>query len=333
MRGFCFYFFMSTFVDQITINAKAGDGGNGVVRWRQEKFKPRGGPAGGNGGNGGSFYVRAVRDVARLGKYTGVPLFKAEDGEVGKGLSQHGKNGEDFYLEVPVGSRVTDLAKGRTVELLEEGEEIKILQGGRGGYGNEHFKTSTNRSPQEAVRGTKGEAGELRIDLSLVVDVGLVGFPNAGKSTLINLLTNARSEVGAYQFTTKVPHLGAFYGFLIADIPGLIEGASDNKGLGHTFLRHITKTKMILHLISLESDDVLKDYAVIRKELSQYSEDLSNKKEWIVLTKSDLVSAEKVAKIVKSIDKNDNRVFVINENDQSSIKDLRDKLVRTLENR
>ncbi len=324
---------MSTFVDQLNITASAGNGGDGVVRWRHEKFKAKGGPAGGNGGNGGSFYVRAVRDVARLSKYTGKLSFAAEHGAPGRGLSQHGKNGEDFYLEIPIGSRVTDVASGQSFELLEEGQEVKILRGGRGGYGNEHFKTSTNRSPQEAVKGTKGEVGEFLIELSLVVDIGLVGFPNAGKSTLINLLTNAKSEVGAYQFTTKVPHLGAFYGFLIADIPGLIEGASKNKGLGHTFLRHITKTKMILHLVSLESEDLERDYRIIRNELATYSEVLADKEEVIVLTKSDLVTKEELKEALKIFDKNENHVFVISQNDASSVKDLRDELVRTLENR
>jgi len=324
---------MSTFVDQLTITASAGDGGDGVVRWRHEKFKAKGGPAGGNGGNGGGFYVRAVRDVARLGKYTGKLSFEAESGAPGRGLSQHGKNGDDYYLEIPIGSRVTDTSSGQSVELLEEGQEVKLLRGGRGGYGNEHFKSSTNRAPQEAVKGTDGEKGEFLIELSLVVDVGLVGFPNAGQSTLINLLTNSKSEVGAYQFTTKVPHLGAFYGFLIADIPGLIEGASNNKGLGHTFLRHITKTKMILHLVSLESTDVLHDYKVIRNELAVYSDTLASKPEVVVLTKSDLIDSQEIEEIVKIFDKNENRVFVISQNDESSIKELRDELVRILENR
>lgn len=318
------------FVDEITIEAKAGDGGDGVVRWNREKFKPKGGPAGGNGGKGGDVYVRAVRDLNRLAKYTGAKLFKARDGDDGRSNSQHGKGSDDLYIDIPVGSTVTDSTRGRSVELTQEGETQMILKGGQGGLGNEYFKSSTNRAPQQATKGEKGEYGRLKIELSLVVDVGLIGLPNAGKSTILNLLTNAKSQVGAYQFTTLEPHLGALFEFTIADIPGLITGAAAGKGLGHKFLRHISKTKMLLHVVSLEHDEPKKAYYTIRKELSDYSESLLDKEEWIILSKKDLVEQDKIDTVLKDIDNTKNRVFVVSEIDPESVKVLRDELVKEL---
>lgn len=318
------------FVDSITLQMKAGDGGNGVTRWRHEKFKPMAGPSGGNGGRGGDVLLKAVRDVNLLAKYTGDKLFMAERGEDGMGGSKFGKNGKDLIVEVPVGSIVTDVDRERVYELLTEGEVVKVLKGGSGGIGNEQFKSATNRSPEESTHGRKGEEGEFQIELSLVVDVGLVGMPNAGKSTLLNTFTNAHAKVGAYPFTTLEPHLGDLYGFILADIPGLISGAAEGKGLGHTFLRHISRTKMILHLVSLETDDALDRYYTIREELSAYSKELSKKEEWIVFTKSDLASKDYIEKVVREIDKNEKRVFVISAHDGSGLKELQDSLVRHL---
>lgn len=318
------------FVDSITLQMKAGDGGNGVTRWRHEKFKPMAGPSGGNGGRGGDVLLKAVRDVNLLAKYTGDKSFVAERGEDGMGGSKFGKNGKDLIVEVPVGSIVTDVDRERVYELLTEGEVVKVLKGGSGGIGNEQFKSATNRSPEESTHGRKGEEGEFQIELSLVVDVGLVGMPNAGKSTLLNTFTNAHAKVGAYPFTTLEPHLGDLYGFILADIPGLISGAAEGKGLGHTFLRHISRTKMILHLVSLETDDALDRYYTIREALSAYSKELSNKEEWIVFTKSDLASKDYIEKVVREIDKNEKRVFVISAHDGSGLKELQDSLVRHL---
>lgn len=318
------------FVDEIRIRAKAGDGGDGVVRWRREKFKPMSGPAGGNGGNGGNVYVRAVRDLSLLSKYTGAKEFKAKDGEAGRGLSQFGKNSDDLYIDVPIGSRITDIERERVFELNEEGQTELILKGGRGGLGNEYFKSSTNRSPEQSTKGKIGEEGEFLIELTLVVDVGLIGMPNAGKSTLINNFTNAQSAVGSYQFTTLEPHLGDLYGYVLADIPGLIEGASSGKGLGHKFLRHITRTKMLLHLVSLESEDPIKDYYTILNELSNYDQTLVNKEEWIIFTKKDLISSEKLDTIIKDIDTNQKRVFVISNNTGEGVKELQNTLVQHL---
>lgn len=318
------------FVDELRIKAKAGDGGDGVVRWLREKFKPMSGPAGGNGGDGGNVYVRAVRDLSLLGKYTGSKEFKAKNGETGRGLSQYGKGSEDLYIDVPIGSKITDLDRDRVFDLTEEGQAEMILKGGRGGLGNEYFKSSTNRSPEQSTLGKPGEEGEFLIELTLVVDVGLVGMPNAGKSTLINSFTNAKSAVGSYQFTTLEPHLGDLYGYVLADIPGLIEGASAGKGLGHKFLRHITRTKMILHLVSLESDDPTKDYYTILNELSNYGESLTEKEEWIIFTKKDLISQDKLDTLLKDVDKIEKRVFVISNESGEGVKDLKDALVQHL---
>lgn len=315
------------FVDEITIYAKAGDGGNGVVRWRHEKFRAKGGPAGGDGGRGGDVFVRAVKDLNYLAKYTGNKEFVAENGVAGLKNSLEGKDGDILYIDIPVGSRVTDLGRDRSFELLEEGETERILKGGSGGYGNEHFKSSTNTTPEESTPGKEGEEGNFLIEVSLVVDVGLIGFPNAGKSTLLNQLTNAKSRIGAYPFTTLEPHLGDCYGITIADIPGLIAGAAAGKGLGHKFLRHVSRTNMLLHLISLESEDVEKDYYTIREELSEHSESLTEKEEWIILTKKDLVNEADIEAKRKALAKTEKRVFVISENDADSVKELRDALV------
>jgi len=318
------------FVDEIDITAKAGDGGDGVVRWHRAKFKPKGGPAGGNGGDGGDVYVRAVRDLNVLSKYTGAKTFRAENGEHGGGTSKHGKGGIDTVIDVPIGAVVYDTTRERTYELFEEGRTEKILAGGHGGLGNEYFKSSTDRAPEKSTKGTKGEAGTFHIELSLVVDVGLIGMPNAGKSTLLNAFTNATSRVGAYQFTTLQPHLGDLFGYTIADIPGLIKGASTGKGLGHTFLRHIQRTKMLLHLVSLEHDDPKKVYYTIRDELSNYDKTLEEKEEWIILTKKDLVNQQIINSVRADIDKLEKCAFVISENDHTSIKNLQDALVKRL---
>jgi GTP-binding protein len=323
---------MAKFVDQLTLFAKAGDGGDGVVRWRHLKFKPKAGPAGGNGGNGGDVYVRAVCDRNQLAKYTGKKEFLAEDGQPGAGNSLYGKAGEDCYIDLPVGSKVYDRTHDRSVELTYEGETVKILNGGQGGFGNEYFKSSTNRSPQQATPGKGGESAELQVEVSLIVDVGLIGQPNAGKSTLLNALTNARSQIGAYPFTTLEPHLGDLYGYLLADIPGLIAGAATGKGLGHTFLRHVTRTKMLLHLVSLEHEDPVQAYQTIREELSTYDISLLDKEEWILLTKKDLVTEPYISDTKKKFDKFEKRVLVISENDPESIKNLSDALVQRLAN-
>lgn len=318
------------FVDELTIYAKAGNGGNGVVRWRQEKYKPKAGPSGGDGGRGGDVVIRAVADINQLSKYTGNKSFFAEDGGAGMRDSLTGKNGSDTIIDVPVGSKITDVDRNRVIELTTVGETQRILKGGGGGFGNEHFKSSTNVSPVESTNGHQGEAGNFLIEVALMVDIGLVGLPNAGKSTLLNSVTNASSRIGAYPFTTLEPHLGALYEFTIADIPGLIEGAAEGKGLGHKFLRHVSRTKMILHLVSLESASPENDYYTIREELTQYDKSLASKEEWIILTKKDLVNKEVIERVQTALAKTKNRVFVVSHEDADSFKQLRDTLVSHL---
>jgi GTP-binding protein len=307
------------FRDELTITASAGKGGNGVVRWRREKYRPKAGPAGGNGGRGGSVYVQAVPDVNKLAQYVGDTHFVADDGGAGQNQSMHGRNADDLYISVPVGSRVTDVDRDRTVMLEQVGESVKILRGGPGGLGNEQFKSSTNVAPEESTDGTAGESGTFLIEVLLVVDIGLIGLPNAGKSTLLNELTNARSAIGAYPFTTTEPHLGALHTLIIADIPGLIEGASSGKGLGHRFLRHVSRTKMLLHLVSLEEADPLAAYHTVRNELALYDSALAEKEEWIILTKSDTVSQSRVDEIMNGFNDSHQCVFVVSQYDDASI--------------
>ncbi|MCD5381970.1 MAG: GTPase ObgE [Candidatus Pacebacteria bacterium] len=317
------------FVDELEITAKAGNGGDGVVRWRREKFKPMGGPAGGNGGRGGDVYIRAVHDLSILSKYTGSKAFAAEDGEAGRNQSQHGHDGADCYIDVPVGATVRDIARDRTYTLDTVGATEKILLGGHGGLGNEYFKSSTNRAPEKATPGKQGESGAFMIELALLVDVGLIGLPNAGKSTLLNTLTNAKAAVGAYPFTTLEPHLGDLYGVLLADIPGLIEGASDGKGLGHKFLRHVTRTKMVLHCVSLENQDPVAVYTAVREELVAYDKSLAKKPEWIVLTKTDINTDETVVQqLIDTFAAHAARVFVVSAHTGEGIKTLSDALTK-----
>jgi len=319
------------FIDELVIKAEAGRGGDGVVRWRREKRVDHGGPAGGNGGRGGDVYMRAVRDLSLLSRYTGSKEFKAQNGGSGEKKSQYGKNGEDMYIDIPVGSTVTEHDRERVYTFFKEGETHKILKGGRGGLGNEHFKSATNRSPEEVTLGKKGEKGVFTIELSLIVDAGFVGFPNAGKSTMINALTNTSARVGAYPFTTKEPHLGELYGYILADIPGLIEGASEGKGLGHKFLKHVARTKMILHCVSLEHEDPLAVYDLIRNELGKFDSELLKKEEWVLLTKSDLVDESTcnntISKFIKSGQHN---VFVVSAESKSGIKGLSEALTQHL---
>ncbi len=219
------------FVDEITIQAHAGRGGNGVTRWLRNKETARGGPSGGDGGRGGDVVLKGVRDLAALSTYRFEKSFRAEDGAAGENQNKHGKNGEALILRVPVGTLATT-SDGEAVEIKEHDEEIIIFKGGRGGLGNANYKSSTNQNPFKQTDGREGQGGDIFFTLKIIADAGLVGLPNAGKSSLLNALTRAKSKVGAYPFTTLEPNLGVFYGYILADIPGLIEGASDGRGLG-----------------------------------------------------------------------------------------------------
>lgn len=316
------------FIDELTIEVKAGDGGDGVVRWRHEKFKEYGGPSGGDGGNGGDVYIRAVRDVHLLSRYRTNKKFEAQRGEDGGIKSLFGANGEDLDILLPVGSIITNTKTEEKIFLQNEDERILLLKGGRGGRGNESFKSSVNRAPKEFTKGYPGQEGEFFIEVELIADIGLIGLPSAGKTSLLNELTNATGKVGAYPFTTLEPNLGEFYGYIISDIPGLIEGASEGKGLGHKFLRHIRRTKILVHLVGLDNEDPELAYKTIKKELGQFDQELLNKKEIIVLTKTDIINDKKeVEKIVKKMKKLNPMVLTASLYDEESIKSLQNFLL------
>ena len=289
-------------LDKVTLQISAGKGGDGVVRWRKEKGIPYGGPAGGDGGKGGDVYLKVIRDVYALGQYRQKTVWSAKEGESGKKRSMHGANANDLYLEVPLGSIVYNRDYDIRYNCDKDGELIKILRGGQGGLGNEKFKSATNRAPEEYTKGSRGESGIFDIELQLIADVGIIGKPNAGKSSLLNALTRASAKVADYEFTTLEPNLGAFYGYVLADIPGLIEGASEGKGLGHKFLRHIKRTSKLLHLVSASEEDVAATYNTIRKELEAYDKDLISKDEIVVLSRIDTIDEKEVKDKVKQLE-------------------------------
>lgn len=318
------------FIDEVAFHVKAGKGGSGVERWLHEKGKEFMGPAGGNGGKGGDVYIEAVRDIGILVNYKNVKLLEAENGGDGGKKSMDGKNGDDLMIKLPIGSVVYNHDTEQQYELLKEGEKILILKGGRYGLGNEHFKASTNQRPLQTTEGREGEEADLHVELRLVVDAGFVGFPNAGKSSLLNALTRAKAKVASYQFTTLEPNLGDMFGFILADIPGLIEGASEGKGLGDKFLRHIERTKVLIHCISLENEDITTAYKTIRKELEVFDPKLIEKKEILLLTKTDLIDEKTLKVRLKEAKKlNPNVLFVSVINDEQ-VKTLRDDLIKML---
>ena len=291
-------------VDEITLVAKAGKGGDGVVRWLHVKGIEFAGPSGGNGGDGGDVYIRAVRDINLLARYRSEKKFAAGDGNPGENRKKTGAGGDDFTIDLPVGSVVRNKTTGEIFELTENGQTFLILKGGRGGAGNAVFKSSTNRSPEQFTPGARGEEAELAVELRLIADAGLIGLPNAGKTSLLNALTRAEGKVASYAFTTLDPNLGALYEFVLADIPGLIEGAAEGKGLGFKFLRHISRTHLLVHCVSLESEHPLEDYKVVRKELELFEGGLLLKKqELIVLTKSDSRDTQYIKEISDSFQK------------------------------
>ena len=301
-----------------------------MVRWRHLKGKEYSGASGGDGGKGSNVYAKAVRDVSILARYKNTKNFEGEKGEDGMKDSKRGKSGKDLVIDLPLGAVVTNLNTGKRTHLLKEGEVVSLLKGGNGGYGNEHFKASTNVTPKQSTKGKPGEEADFLIELELIADAGLVGLPNAGKSSLLNELTKAKSKIGSYAFTTLEPYLGDMEGFILADIPGLIEGASEGRGLGHKFLRHIKRTKIILHCISMESENIENDYQTIRNELENYDAELLGKKEIVILTKTDLTDPESLKKTIKKISKENPDILSATVYDNESIKRLKDDLIKIL---
>ena len=309
------------FIDDITIKVRAGNGGAGAVAFNKNLNQY--GPAGGTGGGGGSVYFEGSSDLGILAAYRFKKEFAADDGENGHGQFRDGVSGEDLLLPVPVGTVVHNLTTGTDQEITAIGERTLIAKGGRGGRGNFHFRSSTNQRPKRFDYGTPGENFTLRLELKLIADVGIIGLPNVGKSSLLNELTNAKSRVANYPFTTLEPNLGVYYELILADIPGLIEGASAGKGLGIKFLRHIERTKVIFHIISAEAVDPAEDYAVVRKELGTYNKALLLKKEYIFLGKSDTVSTAELKKKIRALQKLKSPVKAFSIHDYASVEAIK----------
>ena len=290
------------FVDRVEIHVKAGDGGRGAATFRREKYVPKGGPDGGDGGDGGSIIVRADQNADNLAGLTMKKHWKAKNGEAGMAAKCAGKNAGDIVLLVPPGTIIRDRDRGNLLkDLVEPGEEVVIAKGGKGGRGNVHFKSSTNRAPRQFEPGEDGEERWVSLELKVIADAGLVGFPNAGKSTLLSRLSRATPEIASYPFTTKHPNLGIVTagdaGFVIADLPGLIEGAAQGVGLGHEFLRHVERTRVLVHLVEpfpTDSSDPVRNYHLIRKELADYIIPLTGKPEIVCVSKAELTGAEEV---------------------------------------
>jgi GTP-binding protein len=296
------------FVDRVEISIKAGDGGDGALSFRHEKFIDKGGPDGGDGGDGGDVLLVSSNNQNTLANFRYQKLLKAQDGQPGTERRKHGKNGKDLIIKVPVGTMVLDKEGKVLADLISDGQQSVIAQGGKGGFGNAHFKSSTRQAPRVHEKGEDGDEFEAVFELKMIADVGIVGLPNAGKSTLLSIISNAKPEIANYPFTTLHPNLGVVdidknHSLLFADIPGLIEGASKGKGLGDEFLRHVERTSTLVHLIDFYSEDILADYKTIQKELKEYQVDLSKLPQVVALTKVEGVDKKEVEQKIKLLKK------------------------------
>lgn len=316
-------------VDEVTIHAAAGKGGDGVVRWLHMKGKEKGGPSGGDGGRGGDVILEGVRDLAALSRYRYEKDFKAQDGGAGEKDQKHGANGDSLVLAVPVGTvaRAGEIER----EIMNEGEHVVALAGGAGGKGNARFKSSTHQNPFEHTDGKLGEASDIVLSLKLIADAGIIGLPSAGKSSLLNALTRARAKIGAYPFTTLEPNLGEFYSYILADIPGLIEGASAGRGLGARFLKHIERTKVLVHLVAADQEDPSAAYRQVRRELEAFNRGLAEKREIVVLSKADLVSPKILEEKGRGLgEAAGKRILVLSVEDPVLLKTFSDELAQVL---
>jgi GTPase len=312
-------------IDEIEIIVKGGHGGPGKVSFFRP---PQKGPDGGNGGKGGDVYLKTTTDLGVLSKFTTIRSLSAENGGAGGSNKKSGKNGEDLEILIPYGAQFTEVNTGEQFE-LEKGQRILICKGGKGGKGNEFFKSSTNTTPKYAQKGLEGQQKHYKIILRFIADIGLMGLPNAGKSSLLNELTNSQAKIASYPFTTLEPNLGVFEDKTIADIPGLIEGASEGKGLGIKFLKHIEKVDLLLHCISAESEDLKKDYKIVRNELKQFNPDLVKKNEMILITKSDLVQKDELKKKINELKGLKKKIYTVSIHDWESMEKLKEVLKAT----
>jgi GTP-binding protein len=296
------------FIDKVTVSLAAGNGGKGVVAWRHEKFIDRGGPEGGDGGKGGSIIFEASRNQNTLAAFRYQKNVLADAGQPGGKRRKHGRNGKDLHVALPVGTTVMNIEGEILADLTEDGQTVEIAKGGRGGFGNAHFISSTRQAPNFAEKGDAGQRFEAVLELKMIADVGVIGLPNAGKSTLLGRISNARPEIADYPFTTLKPNLGVVdvdkqNSLLFADIPGLIEGAASGKGLGHEFLRHVERTAVLVHLIDAYQDDIVETYKVINKELAAYSTELARRPQIVAINKVEGLDKEMVADLLKQLKK------------------------------
>lgn len=308
-------------IDDVQIKVKAGKGGNGMVAFSKTKMTM--GPTGGDGGKGGNVILEGVADLGALKQFRTKKNIKAENGLDGMQNTKTGADGSDAIIPVPVGTVAHDLTRGKDYDITKVGQRMVVAEGGNGGFGNFHFRSSRNTTPKRANPGKEGKQIDLRLELKMIADVGFVGYPNVGKSSLLNELTNASSRVANYKFTTLEPHLGVYYELILADIPGLIEGAAEGKGLGHKFLKHVERTRVLFHFVAADSVDPVTDYKKIREELGKFNAELLKKPEYVIVSRADEKVPKEVEKIMNKLKKLNKNVFSLSLLDDKSVENVK----------